>query len=223
MTDHIETAINEIANVIYERCGRDMDGYSLESHYRETIRNTLLRLMATAVSPEKTLAQARAEVRDGKNTKHGMKCPCCDKHTQVYRRNISSNTINWFFGFIQKYDALGDPNAYAYVTDLKTNPNGDIQAPPGGDYAKLEWWGLMESEGVGLREDGSPRTGRWRPTKLGRQFVRNEVRVRMYIWEYMSEPIENQPSCEMILLQDIEDVNFDFRSILHPANPNFGW
>lgn len=222
MTDRIEATIDEIEAILFTPGGLGLIG----TKDREKFRNALLRLMATAVSPEKTLAQARAEMRDGKNTKHGMKCPCCDKHTQVYRRNISSNTINWFHGFIQKYDKLveahGDATAYAYVTDLKTNPNGDIQAPPGGDYAKLEWWGLMQSEGVGLREDGSPRTGRWRPTELGRKFVRNEVRVRMYIWEYMSEPIENQPSCEMILLQDIEDVNFDFRSILHPANCSVG-
>lgn len=206
VSNNIERAIDEI-----ERLG----GFTLTGAVREEVRNTLLRLTATAKPQEKTLAQARAEVRDGKNTKHGMKCPVCDKHTQVYRRNISGNTANWFHGFILKYDELGKP--YAYVTDLTTNPSGDIQSPPGGDYAKLEWWGLIESEGVGLRADGSPRTGYWRPTELGRKFIRNEARVRMYIWEYRSVPIENQPSCEMILLQDIEDVNFDFRSILHPA------
>lgn len=211
MIDHIDRTLDEI-----DRITNRHGGYVV-GEAREEVRSALLRLMATAVPQEKTLAQARAEVEIGKNTRDGIDCLCCDQRAKIHRRNISGSTANFLNEFINAYDRLGKP--YIYVTDMSKNPDGDIQVPAGGDYAKLEYkgWELIERDNATVREDGSTRNGHWRPTERGRRFVKNELQVVKYIWDYNGDPIKDQPPCnDFVSIQDIKNVNFNFQSIMQP-------
>lgn len=53
-----------------------------------------------------------------------------------------------------------------------------------GDAAKLHWWGLIEPKRDAVRDDGSKKTGYYRITELGQQFVRGEAEVPKYIYLY---------------------------------------
>lgn len=213
MSDHIERTLDEIETTVREHCG-----HGFQNDDRETVRGALLRLIATAVSSEKTLAQAHAEVMIAIHTKPGIVCPACTKLAKVYRRSISASVVSYLQKMIQTHALTGEE--WLYITGKKKEAGvpGYIKAPAGGDYAKLRWWNLIEQMDM-KRDDGSPRNGRWKVTAEGLRFARGEIRVPRYIWEYNNKPIEEQPDSKLVFIHEIKGVEFDFQSILQPPPP----
>ena len=78
-----------------------------------------------------------------------------------------------------------------------------------GDYAKLAWWGLI-TQGENLQEH-TTNSGRWKPTRLGLQFVLGDVTVAKWCWELRGVPqrfSEAQVSVTATMGKD-----FDYREL----------
>ena len=109
----------------------------------------------------RSLADAKADLRE--RLDDGADCPCCGQRAQRYRRHISGKMAA---DLIRCYKAKGTD--WFYVPEI-------LDGHPG-DFAKLAYWELIEAR-PGEREDGSNRTGWWRVTPRGREFVLNRETV----------------------------------------------
>jgi hypothetical protein len=130
---------------------------------------------------EKTLREAREEVHAGRLTRDGVTCPACDRLAKVYRRRINVGMCRVLLALARHYRDTDGQWAKIGVGGLATS---------GGDYSKMRWWGLIESPPEDAeRADGSARVGLWRITPLGVQFLRGEITVERYVYEYDSVPV----------------------------------
>lgn len=122
-----------------------------------------------------TVKQAREFLRA--RLDEGASCPTCLQHVQVYRRQITS-TMAYVLVLMYRYaEENGDLffNVPRYLRGLK-----DPNLPQGSDETKLKHWELIEAQSGVEGDDGNPRTGLYRITERGKQFVRGELRVPKY-------------------------------------------
>jgi len=130
---------------------------------------------------DRTLREVREEVRAGRLSRDGVTCPACDRLAKVYRRRINVGMCRVLLDLARHYRDTDGEWAKIGVGGLATS---------GGDYSKMRWWGLIESPPEDAeRADGSARVGLWRITPLGVQFLRGEVTVDRYVYEYDSVPV----------------------------------
>lgn len=133
----------------------------------------------TAQLDEQAMTRARLRLREGVYTREGIICPCCKRLAKVYKRRINKGMIRALIAMVKAQAKLPEGE---YV---KVGKNGQVHTS-GGDYGKLHnLWGLIEPKpGDDRRVDGSKRVGYWRVTKAGLMFVRGEVAVRKYLFEF---------------------------------------
>ena len=118
---------------------------------------------------DKTLAQAKAELRQG--WEGGVSCPCCGQFVKKYARKL---TTSMAVGLISLYrqSAKG-----AVAVHIKK-----IEMLNGGEFAQLRRWGLIREV---KNEDTSKRTsGLWLITSKGIDFVEGNIQVPRYCDTY---------------------------------------
>jgi len=111
-----------------------------------------------------SLEEAKDWLRD--RVDDGARCPCCQQFAKVYRRKINSGMAR---ALIQCY--LIGRGQYVHATELGSH-----------ETAQLQWWGLLEEQPA-KRPDGG-RTGWWRITPLGEDWMRGKARVPKYVAIY---------------------------------------
>lgn len=120
-------------------------------------------------SEHMTLGDARSRLRS--LVDDGARCPLCRQFAKVYRRPLHASMAR---ALVAIYRAQG----------LEYGVPGDyLDRPAFTNAALLRHWALLEPE-AGQRDDGSRRTGRWRVTALGAEFVRGEATVPKYARVY---------------------------------------
>ncbi len=113
------------------------------------------------ITNSSTVEQAKAHLRE--NWEEGVKCPCCTQEVKLYKYKINKGMA---LVLIQMYKSK---NEWIHpIKDLKTI---------NGDYAKLRFWGLVESSSD-QPEDDKKANGFWRVTEKGKKFVNNTLRVK---------------------------------------------
>jgi len=123
------------------------------------------------------LTEVRTEIMDAKNRGEISTCPCCDQVVKQYKRKLNG-PIAEILVLIYHYFQKPVHDDFLHVDEfLKTY---DINCRY---YSLLERWGLIEAM-PGERDDGSNRTGFWRITLKGQQFVRKEIEVPEYFLMY---------------------------------------
>lgn len=101
----------------------------------------------------------------------GDHCPVCNRFTKIYKRKITSSMAIFLIKFWNKYRDHKFHSVTAFRKDFFC-----------GDYGKLAYWGLTESDGsVG---DVSKSSGRWRVTPSGELFARNRLEVPQFCYVY---------------------------------------
>lgn len=113
-----------------------------------------------------TLAEAQDWLRQ--NLEDGEKCPCCTQFAKIYRRKINAGMAR---ALITQWNAVGQN--YTRTTRI---------APFTHEAAQLSWWDLIEDDQA--RRDDGGRSGLWRITDIGKQFVLNRLRVPKYALIY---------------------------------------
>lgn len=123
-----------------------------------------------------TITEARKLVLDGRTKHEGIECPVCDQLVKVYARKINSAMAFVLVHMVRRYDAAGTAEWLHLPSFIKSLPLSKTSAGSGGDYSKLQLWGLVERR-PGARADGSNRNGHFRVTDAGVAFVKQKTEV----------------------------------------------
>jgi hypothetical protein len=118
-----------------------------------------------------TLEDARAELVANEHA--GTTCPCCYQHYQVYHRRLSPIMAYGLY-LIDKHFSAPDAGEWLHLENYFKNL--PVPSTLRGDVPKLKYWRLIEPK-VGVRADGSPSTGLYHITALGKAFVRGNATV----------------------------------------------
>jgi hypothetical protein len=116
-----------------------------------------------------TVEEARAYVERYSRTQAGCRCPACDRLVRTYRRLVNRTGARFLLALARESARLHAGDMTEYV-DLRTPPNDDLRTP-GGDYAKLRYWGLIAS---------GENPGVWRLTGYGLAWMRDRHHIPKY-------------------------------------------
>lgn len=163
--------------------------------------------MAVQLSVHSQLWEVREYVKDGRE--EGITCPCCQQFAKVYKRTIHSamarSAIDLFHRGAYEGNPAGwgckIPGCYVHLTR---------EGNPGGDEAKLRYWGLLE-ERVAEPEHGRT-SGFWRLTKRGVHFVRDAVVVPKYALIYNGDCLGHEEP--LIGIRQALGSKFDYEELM---------
>jgi len=111
----------------------------------------------------------------------GVICPCCLQLVKLYEREI---TVSMAYVAILLHRHFVESQAWLHVPEYLSNLSKIGSAVRGGDWAKLRYWGLIEEKPEDKRKDGSRRSGYYKMTERGHQFVKGEIKVPRSILLY---------------------------------------
>lgn len=148
------------------------------------------------VSAQTTLTEAKDWLRA--QLPKGARCPCCNQHVQVYRRPMYGTLAR---ALIACYLA-GGTDRYVHSSDLGITLRG-------GEMGKLAYFQLVVEERA-QRPDGG-RTGYWRVTPLGADWLFGRRKVSKYAWVYDGQ-VRGYDG-PMVSVADVLDEPFDLRSL----------
>lgn len=117
----------------------------------------------TRFPDDMTLARARDLLRS--QAEEGATCPCCTQYVKVYYRSIHAAMAS---GLIKLY-RRSPHGTFHEIKEFMTH--NEL-----GDFAKLAYWDLAQEQ-PSMRLDGSTRTGWWKITPLGIDFVEGRATV----------------------------------------------
>jgi hypothetical protein len=112
-----------------------------------------------------TLATAKAEVFTGMQKSKGITCPCCEQKVKLYKRQITSS-MAYQLVCLAKVKTVG----FIHVEKWRSNVNASGGTMGGGEHSKLQFWGLIETDGKGY----------WKITQEGREFAFGQGTVRKF-------------------------------------------
>lgn len=147
-------------------------------------------------SDDDTLGSARAWLRE--QAAEGALCPCCRQLAKIYKRRINSGQARILIKWWRNYGTTPVKLSQAVQT-------------PGGDYAKLRWWGLIEKL-PGVREDGGS-AGVWRVTDLGRRFVHGTARIPRAARVY-NNTLLRLDAAETVSIREALGAKFDYDELM---------
>ena len=134
----------------------------------------------------------------------GAECPVCTQHVQVYRWSLYSTAGHALILFYR----LGGTTEFVHSSSLKA-----LGHKGQGDASRLRNWGLLEEEKV-RRPDGG-RSGYWRVTALGEQFVKGVARVPKYAYVYNNRVLKlDGPN---VSIKDVLGKKFDYAELMAGA------
>jgi hypothetical protein len=155
-----------------------------------------------------TLEDAKTYVRAKRD--EGVPCPCCGQMCKVYPRSLNAAMARFLIWLVREYEERKKDDA---ATDLwiSVNEGPLIQhRKGGGDFAKMEHWGLIEQM---ANDDETKRTsGFWRPTQSGIDFVYYRITVPRKAMLYMNECIGF--SEEKINIREALGTKFDYQELM---------
>jgi len=150
------------------------------------------------LGPRSSIEAARAWLRQ--RLHEGADCPVCTQRVQLYKRKLNSGMAK---ALIQIYRYGG-----ASWTRVQDIPDG----PKGGDYAKLRFWGLLESSSE--RTDDGNSAGYWRVTPLGVDFVQGRKRVRSHVLTFNNKTYAMPEEASMISVYEALGDRFDYNELM---------
>jgi len=119
----------------------------------------------------RTLEEARQYLHD--NIREGLNCPCCGQIARVYRRKLNRIMAQSLVAFYRHATRKAGPKrreVWFHALEVLTQEAPEVRGS--GDYAKLRYWGLIET---------GPAGGVFCLTRLGVEFVQGRCRVPRYV------------------------------------------
>ncbi len=162
-----------------------------------------------------TLAAAKQWLRA--RFSKGAPCPCCNQFVKCYRRPMNKS-MAYVLLLMESYFSGDVVDEWLHVPSFiaeMVSDNPRRAAAVRGDWAKLKLWGLIE-EKPDIRNDGSPRVGYWKMTRLGRQFARRQVKVASHVFIYNGEPLQRVVE-DQITIDDALGTEFSYDEIMGEA------
>lgn len=118
-------------------------------------------------------------------------CMACGQSVQQYSRSIYKRMV----------DGL------EYLANNGGTKSEKLRIEGGGDYAKLEHWGLIE------KYDSD---NKWHITFLGLQFLRGQAVIPKYVYVYNATVLGR--SEDMVTVYDCTDKGYSFQETVDPRN-----
>lgn len=156
----------------------------------------------------RTLDEARDWLRD--RIDDGTTCPLCAQHAKVYRRTITAPMALALIAIYRKAPIGTWVDVPALAATMRTGS----KRPTGGDEAKTRYWGLLEAMPDAKRDDGSTRTGWWRLTGRGADFVRGDLLVPKHARIYDGRLLGLDDSAGVIGIRDALGSRFDYDELM---------
>lgn len=145
----------------------------------------------------------------------GAICPCCRQVVKLYKRKLNSNMGAAMIALYiaDEHDAGGWIHLKNYLLQRKRYFS---------DAPALRHWGLIEEKPEEL-EDGNPRAGFYRITKLGRSFVRGEVSVIKHTYQYNKTILTRDlPDRTETTIQESLGDKFNYKELMAAAPDGSG-
>lgn len=157
---------------------------ALEAQFEARVRAEAI-ILAEKMAAEQAGAERTMTLEDAREVLQseiadGTTCLCCGQHAKVYRRKINSTMVKGLLVFYRHVLALSGGDKTLVSSQWVHVPRQTALSAMGGDWARLQLWGLIVSQLDTERPDGGPNSGVWRMTEKGLDFVRRKVRVQMY-------------------------------------------
>lgn len=111
----------------------------------------------------------------------GVSCPCCGQFVKVYKRRLNTALAHALL-LISKRQPRSEEEVWFHVPTFLSSQTS-TSTIRGGDWAKLVYWGLIESMPAD-RKDGSNRSGYYRITTKGIQFAADKITLPKYAYVY---------------------------------------
>lgn len=162
---------------------------------------------------EWTLARCKEWLRQ--RFDKGETCPCCHQLVKLYKRPMTGAMAHALI-LMSRYP---DPNEFFHVPSwlARFTASATIR---GGDWAKLKLWGLIEPKPQAVRDDGSRRSGYWRITRAGVDFVRRRSRLPKYVYTYNQNKVPRVHGDERLVdVCDVLGKKFDYARLMQ-ATPD---
>lgn len=155
----------------------------------------------------RTVAEARVHMAGHPD----MICPCCDREPSKARtRTLNANMALILVKVVQRFEQEPPPeDGWLHVLDYLKSCADVPSKAQGGDYAKLEQWGLLESKSRSKGKGKGKSAGFWRSTSLAVEFVHGRVTVPA--WKIVKDEEVIDTAEEMI----------DIRTALTPEFEHF--
>jgi hypothetical protein len=100
----------------------------------------------------------------------GSKCRCCGKYAEIYKTPLGSGMVRSLIWLVRN----SEEGQYVHLPTKATR--GELTS---NSIGKLVHWGLVQP--LPNREDPSKnKLGRWRATRLGREFAHDQAKVCQY-------------------------------------------
>lgn len=166
------------------------------------------------ITLETTLVEARDHIQKLKESGEAGICLACGQTVKVYRRNLNGPMAQ-ILCLIYKYFANPNHQEWLHVDEYLKKFQINCRY-----YSLLQHWGLIEGM-PGERNDGSRRTGYWRITRKGKEFVEGITRVPVAFYMFNSD-VETMLGVDGF---DVEQVSigdclksggFDYQEIMKP-------
>lgn len=155
------------------------------------------------------LGDVRKWVRERADTSKGVECPTCEGRVKVYWRHVNASMARDLIIAFRKArrDWFHQPTV--------------LPTARGGDFTKMRYWDLIEPM-PGERADGSTRTGWWRITDEGEEWLRGRTTIshkfaRVLIGQVLGMETTNsrgEPQGPWGVQDALADGNFNYRELM---------
>lgn len=129
-------------------------------------------------------------------------CPCCDRHAQIYKRQLHSTCG---VQLIKCYNEGGYGGNYVHARSLLLPGLTGIS-----DLGKAKYWDLIEA--MPHEPDANKSSGMWQLTKKGIDFVQKRISIPKYAIVYNDDVIrfEGDP----VTIRDVLSEKFDYQKLM---------
>ena len=127
-------------------------------------------------------------------------CPICNKHAQIYRRKITGS-MAYVLVFLYSKNFWIDVYEHLRKLDARIHR----------DFTILRFWGLIKRKDIKAR-DGNPKSGLYKITEFGREFVSGNISVPKYICLYNDGLIKTEG--ESVFIEDVLDEKFNYSELM---------
>ena len=132
----------------------------------------------------------------------GAECPCCTQFAKVYPRQLNSHTARMLIAMNDRHKR---GEQWIYLPGLHMGH---------ADEAKARYWGLIEAMPNVVRPDGSKRTGWWRLTQHGKDFVYCRIKVPKYALIYNKRCLKLDASKGEVSIREVLGTGFNYNDLM---------
>jgi hypothetical protein len=136
----------------------------------------------------------------------GTTCKCCGQTVKLYKRKLNSSMAYGLIIIYKIHQSIGFDKAVKMnreVAKLKI-PSSNIE------YAKLSHWGLIEEQESDSTKKN--KSGYWKITKRGIDFVINGTSIPKYVFIYNGKT--QGRSDETVLISESLGDKFDYKELM---------